>query len=372
MQTEKHICFTFAGDVSRDSRLSRFTSSLSALYRVTVIALSDAEVMSQPGVQLVNVPPAHPSLRRSLPLFWRRAAAMATDLAADMYIAADLYTLPASARAARRRAVPLVYDSRELYSSIAALQGRRTMQRFWALLERVYAKRAQLLLTVNESIADLLLQRGYDNVVVLRNLPDWRKPSRTQRLREVCGLPGHITILLSQGGLQQGRGAFTALEAVHALPDCALVFLGDGPLGPCIRARAAELDITHRVHVLPSVPARELAEWTASADIGLCLVEELGESYRLSLPNKLFEYLAAGLPIIASDLPEIAKVLRESRAGYLVRPSSSEDVATGLRRLTTDAAFRNACRDNANQASEKYTWALERDRLLQALDRLLT
>jgi glycosyltransferase involved in cell wall biosynthesis len=123
--------------------------------------------------------------------------------------------------------------------------------------------------------------------------------------------------------------------------------------------------------VLPSVPVRELPEWTASADIGLCLVEALGESYRLSLPNKLFEYLAAGLPVIASDLPEIARVLQDSRAGILVSPSSSEDVAAALRRLMTDSAFRNACRDNAWQASEHYAWANERHRLLDGLRVLL-
>ncbi len=370
MDARKHICFTFAGDVSRDSRLRRFTEALSPKYRISIIALSDAAPVLPVGIDLISIPRAHASLRRSLPSFWLNASRIAAGLRADAYFASDLYTLPAAARAAKSNGARLVYDSRELYTSIAALQGRAVTQRFWSLLERAYARRVDVVCTVNNSIAEILRTRGYGEVAVIRNLPDWQAMEKTSRLRDVLGISHGKIIVLSQGGLQRGRGAFVALSAVARVPDCVLVFLGDGPLAASVLHAAKTHGVADRVFVHPAVPSADLHEWTASADIGLCLIEPLGESYRLSLPNKLFEYLAAGLPVLGSDFPEIGAVLRSTRAGIAVDPTQQSPVTEALRNLASDHLLRAQCRDNALAASVEYSWEKEKEVLMDVVKQM--
>jgi glycosyltransferase involved in cell wall biosynthesis len=367
MDSRKHICFTFAGDIHRDSRLRRITEALSPIYRVSVIALSDAPPAQPAGVDLISIPRTNASLRRALPTFWLNASRVAAGIRADVYFASDLYTLPAAARAAKAVSARLVYDSRELYTSIAALQGRSVTQRFWSLLERVYARRADLLFTVNASIADLLRGRGYRNVSVLRNVTDWKTTEDENVFRTLLNIPEHVVVLLSQGGLQKGRGAIPMLHAVAKVPDCALVFLGDGPMGPEVLRHARENGIEERVFLLPAVPSVELPRYTASADVGVCLIEALGESYRLSLPNKLFEYLAAGLPVLASDGPEISAVLQETGAGISVNPADAQALEEALRRLVHDRQLRARYATNAKRAAEQYTWDAEKRILLDAV-----
>ncbi|MBN1447352.1 MAG: hypothetical protein JXA28_05425, partial [Bacteroidetes bacterium] len=133
MSDAPHICFTFVGDVTRDSRLRRFRQAAAEIGRVSLVSTSLT---------------SSASLRRELPRFWRSGREEARALHADLYLAADLYSLPIAAAAARHAGSPFIYDARELYRSIAALVGRPVMQHFWSLLEQRYTRRAHTVLTV--------------------------------------------------------------------------------------------------------------------------------------------------------------------------------------------------------------------------------
>lgn len=412
MHDAPHICFTFVGDVTRDSRLRRFRQAASEIADVSLVTLSvsasgeDEErraaagnARSSPGeaetrstasaahesppssrhfhlerfgrqLRFRSLAPA--TLRALLPRFWREGARAAAMLDADLYVAADLYALPAAAWAARRTGRPLIYDARELYRAVAALSHRPLMQRFWQLLERRYARGARAVLTVNESIAGIL--RGdFSPVHVVRNLPDWGQPAEegreepADRIRRALGISADRTVLLSQGGVQRGRGALVCIDALAELPECDLVFLGDGAMRDDVRLHAEVCDRSDRVHLLPAVPSDELPQWTASADIGLCVIENLGESYYLSLPNKLFEYIAAGVPVVGSDFPEIGRVLRESGAGIPVDPSDAASVARGVRRMLDEPGLLDELRAACAAAAREYRWDSERGAFTEIL-----
>ncbi|MBR9978625.1 MAG: glycosyltransferase family 4 protein, partial [Bacteroidetes bacterium] len=314
--------------------------------------------------------PMRGSLRSALPRFWRQAALAAREIDGDLFVASDLFSLPAAARAAKRARKPLLYDARELYCSVAALQGRRLMQRFWNWVEKRYARRAAVVLTVNDSIATIL-RETYSDVRVVRNVSDFPKPAPSRKIRDLLGIPENRRILLSQGGLQQGRGAFILVDILMELPDCHLVFLGDGALRGDIEAAARIAGVSERVCVLPSVPSGELPAWTASADLGMCLIEDLGRSYYLSLPNKLFEYIAAGVPVIGSDFPEIGPLLRETSSGIAVNPSEPELVLRAIRTLLNDDGRYERSRQACLEAATQYHWDVEREHYLHILDGLL-
>jgi len=120
-----------------------------------------------------------------------------------------------------------------------------------------------------------------------------------------------------------------------------------------------------RVFMPGWVPLEELPLYTASADVGLCLIENLGYSYYLSLPNKLFQYIMAGVPVLASDFPEIGRIVRETGVGLPVDPSDPEDVADKARRLLEDGGLRRRCSENARRAAEVYNWEVEKVKLYE-------
>ena len=430
MQDAPHICFTFVGDVTRDSRLRRFRQAASEIADVSLVTLSvsasradeerhdaadsarvPSDTPADPGSaaavsgsssshespasrgsspalepspssrhfhlerfgrQLRFRPLAPAVLRALLPRFWREGARAAAMLDADLYVAADLYALPAAAWAARRTGSPLLYDARELYRAVAALSHRPLMQRFWQLLERRYARGAHAVLTVNESIAEIL--RGdFPAVHVVRNLPDWKqapaelRETSADRIRSALGIASDRTVLLSQGGVQRGRGALVCIDALAALPECELVFLGDGPMRDDVRLHAEVCGRAEQVHLHPAVPSDVLPQWTSSADIGLCVIENLGESYYLSLPNKLFEYMAAGVPVVGSDFPEIGAVLRDSGAGIPVDPSDAASVARGVRRMLDEPGLLERMREGCRSAAKEYHWDSEREAFMDVL-----
>jgi glycosyltransferase involved in cell wall biosynthesis len=401
------ICFTFVGDATRDSRLRRHAVAAASQAEVFVLQLPVAaqggavpagdrsvqaesdpaetgstlqgmkdvvmqELWEEEGdgrIKLLQLP-LRGSLRSTLPRFWRHGFTVSREIACDLFVAADLYSLPAAARAARAARVPLGYDARELYCSVAALKDRRLMQRFWRWVEKRYACRARIVTTVNDSIAALLRER-HDDVRVVRNVPDFPLPMPSQRIRDHCGIPDYRRILLSQGGLQRGRGAFILIHLMEQLPECHLVFLGDGVLQGELEVAARFSGVAERVSFIPAVPSGELPSWTTSADLGMCLIEDFGQSYYLSLPNKLFEYLAAGIPVVGSDFPEIGPLLRETAAGIAVNPADTDMVLRAIRTLLNDDGRYERSRQACLEARATYHWDVEREFFLRILGDLL-
>jgi len=360
------IGIAVVGDVRRDSRCLRMARTLAEAYETTVYSLGDeAESFSDGQVRHIVLPRADASdLRASLRAFWKENPG-GRGGSADIWLAGDLYSLPLASRMARRQRAALLYDSRELYPYIAALSGRPISRFYWRWMERLHAGRASVIFAVNDSIAERL-RRRYPRipVEVLRNYPDWERPEKARDLRCLFGIPDSAVILLSQGGLQRGRGGEACLRALLRLDNCALVFLGSGAEEAGLRSLASELGVGERAHFHTAATAEELPSYTTAADIGLCIIENLGESYYLSLPNKLFEYAAAGLPVVASDFPEIRKVVLGEKLGLLVDPGDENALADALRHLVEDARARDHFRANAIRASARLNWSTEGARLL--------
>ena len=222
---------------------------------------------------------------------------------------------------------------------------------------------------MNHSIAEIL--RGTFRktpVFVVHNYPDAdnsTQPSGTadrQILRTRLNIPADRSVLISNGGIQAGRGAFIALDLVAALEDVHLVFLGSGPLEGELRFRAEADGLADRVHFLQML-STEVVKFTAGADIGLCLVENRSMSYYLSLPNKLFEYLHAGLPVVGSNFPEIRRVIEENKLGTALEPTDGKALLRAVEKLLHDKPYHAICAQNAREAARKYTWATEEENL---------
>ncbi|MFH1569450.1 MAG: glycosyltransferase family 4 protein [Gemmatimonadota bacterium] len=363
------------GDLRSDFRVYREAAALrSAGWEVSLVAGARRTDLPPQwdGFRLHLLPvPATTSLRRAYPRFWRWAHRQLSELPTDVIHAHDLDALWPAAAAARDLGVPLVYDSHELWVEQSSLVSRPLVRGFWSVLERRLIRRARRVVAVSPAIARQLEQRyGLAAVTVLRNVPPQRPRVASQRLRQALGLPAAEPLFLYQGGFLTDNGLPQQVAAMARVEGAHLVLLGDGPTEPALRAQVDAARLGSRVHFLPRVPFAELHEYTCSADVGLCLIRPAGRSFYWSLPNKLFEYLMAGLPVLGGDTPEIRAVLEATGAGLTVDAADPNAIARAFIALRDDAALRQRLGAAALAAAPDYCWEREAPVLLDLYARL--
>ena len=377
MPTSTDILFALTGDVRRNSRALKQLRVFGAMgLHTTVLTLGDGPTPPNlPNAHLIPValPPA-----RGPRHFWnvhQRFAQMAEQMAARVYHASDLYVLPALHRARQRRqpTAKLVYDARECYPHVASTVGRPWVSAVWKHVERRALRHADAVFTVSDSIADWMVTTyGIRRPQLLHNVPAYQSVPRTNALREQLGLPEGTPVILHQGQMRKYRGCTWLVEAMAQVPEAHLVFLGSGPLQPALLARTERLGLTARVHFIPPVPPHALLPVTASADIGVTLLEDVCQNHRYALPNKLFEYLMAGLPVVASALPECRRVVEAHGVGRVVDPVDTDQLAATFRTMLTDrTAWRHRVNQHVPTVFETFSWETASQRLTETYTTLL-
>jgi len=316
-------------------------------------------------------------------LGWNRGAAAAAP-AADVYHGHDLTALPAAAEAARAHHGLLVYDSHEYFVE----SGRNATRPRWAkaLLNRIERRAAAGLagvVTVNRTLAAVLAKRlRPPRLVVVHNCPPRWSPDvtvdgRPDHLRRAIGTGPSTKVVLYHGGFLLDRGLDKLAEALldPGLVHANLVFLGSGPGEPALRSLAADPRFRGRLHVLAAVSPTELPVWVASADVGVMPNQPRNANERLSTPNKLFESLAVGLPVVSSDFPERRRIIIDDPDGPLgavCDPTEPASIAAAIRSILdldpdTTAELRARC---LKAAHERWNWETESARLVALYDEL--
>jgi glycosyltransferase involved in cell wall biosynthesis len=308
-----------------------------------------------------------------------RAQRLATHVAApraDLVHAMAYMGIPIGLDLARRDGAPVLYDARDIYVDAANLARLpQPARRLFARIERGWARRATRVMTVNVPYAEVMAARfGVPLPLVVMNCAYRREPdaSRPRRFHERLGLDPQARVVLYQGGFSRDRGIEQLIEAIPTLPGAVLVLLGYGPLQAQLDARAAEPGLAGRLHVLPAVPPSELLDWVASADIVAMPIQPTTLNHRLTTPNKLFEAMAAGVPVIASDLPGMAGIVRATGCGVLVDPTDSGAIAAAARDLLElPPAARDAIGRRGLEAHlAEYNWETQAAILLAEYGRL--
>jgi glycosyltransferase involved in cell wall biosynthesis len=285
----------------------------------------------------------------------------------DVFHAQAFVLLPVIRAAAARTGGRFVYDVAD-YQTEAARVARLpwVLRELLRRRERRWARDAAGFLAVSEPVAEIVSRRfGVPRPPVLLNCPPaWRpdgpEPPRTERIRDALGLPAGRPVVLFQGafGIDRGLEELVAAAGEPALAaiDAAVVFLGFGRL----QAYLDDAARTHpgRVHVLPAVPPAELLEWVASADVSFVGQPPRTLNQRMNLPNKLFESLMAGVPVVVSRGNEQCRLTTEEGVGRCTDVESPAAIAADLSALLAmpeadRVALRRHCR---SVALARYSW----------------
>lgn len=328
------VAMAVHSDYLHDRRVrNEATALVQAGYDVTVLCAvdSDADAALFPpkfeseGVQVIT----HRLERRKGKLrfveMMRTFRKTLGTLSFEMVHAHDLDTLLPCYLAAKESGAKLVYDSHELYTESVHVGHRPFVRGIWKTLESRLIGRADAVITVCQGIADELQYR-YDlprKPAVVRNFsnpPLMDHPVVPEALASFRDRHAHL--MLYQGYIQRGRGLFKALQALKEAPDWGLVICGRGPLETDLRRSAAHLGVEERVLWLGNLELDALYGVTKTCDLGLCLIEPVSLSYFFALPNKLIEYVQAGIPVVGSDLPEIRRIIHEYKIGWVTESTS--------------------------------------------------
>lgn len=287
-------------------------------------------------------------------------------------------SLPALVRLRHRLGGRTIYDSRDVYMhSRSFAQAQQPWKWILTFLERRWARRVDRLLTVNQSYARLLARQfGIEPPAVVMNLPyRWSGRRRDPNLiREALALPSTTAIVLYQGGLMTDRGIEQAMDAILQLPDAVLCLLGFGPMRDELIDRTATAPYAGRVYVLDPVPPEALLEWTASADVSVMAIQPTSTNHAYTTPQKLFESIAVGVPVVASNLPGMAEIVEAVDAGALCDPTDPTSIAMAIRQvLDVTPEVRRARHDRILAAArERYNWEAEAPTLLAIYAELLS
>lgn len=372
MQSSKRICIAFLGNAHHDSRVTNLTNSLRADgFDVSVISFdwSNSEIDNRDGkIKVIGITGKE---RSSLLFYSGFAIKLIRELIranADIFFAEDFYTLPFVTLIAKIKGAKVYYNSRELYAFIGGLHSRPFLQAVIKRIEKFFITKVDLVMTTGEMDSGFIEKfYGIKNTLVIRNIPLFQKTSAPVDYRKMFGIPKEHLILLYQGIIIGGRGIPVIFDAMKKIPETSLVLLGGGEQKINYKNLAEEMGIASRVFFAGTIPQKELINYTAGADAGLSLIENISISYYHALPNKLFEYIMAGLPVLSSNLPQMKKIVEDFKVGEVVDIEQKEQIVDAIQRWIDNPGILNGYKKNTRAAAEILNWQEEYKRAFKKL-----
>ncbi len=277
----------------------------------------------------------------------------------DIYHSNDLDTLLANYIASRIRNKPLIYDSHEYFLGVPEIQNRPVSKTVWSAIERYVFPKLKTIITVNQSIAELYKKDYGKDLIIIRNLPN-KQIIIQSKTKEDLKIPLDKKIVILQGaGINVDRGAEELLEAIALTNDFLLYIIGTGDVIEKLKNRALNNDLKNKVHFIGRVPYVEMMQYTLNADVGVTLDKDTNINYRFSLPNKIFDYMKAGIPVLASNLKEVAKVINTYKVGLVIFDHRPQTILKGLEELTNNKNQQMKLGINGKKAIELLNWETE-------------
>jgi glycosyltransferase involved in cell wall biosynthesis len=277
----------------------------------------------------------------------------------------DLDTLPANFLASKIKRKKLVYDSHEYFTEVPELVTRPFTQNIWRKIEGLILPRISEMFTVSEPIATLFRDKYKVKVRLLRNMPRLAlTSSNKQFLGADFNLPNKKIILLQGAGINIDRGMEELIESMLFVENAVLVIAGSGDVIPLLKQQTINLNLQDKIIFFDKMPFEKLHGLTKLSYMGCSLDEATNINYELSLPNKLFDYIHAGVPILATNLVEVEKIIKKFNVGFIIKDISPKNIATSINSLLNDEVKREEYHQNCLKARLELNWENEEKELI--------
>jgi len=284
---------------------------------------------------------------------------------ANVLVSNDLDTLLPNFLVHKLKRIPIVFDSHEYFTQTPELVNRPKVQKVWKWIEKTIVPRVKDCITVNSSIAKLFEEEYHKQFKIVRNIPRQNKNFEIPD-RKNLGLPLDKKIVLLQGsGINVQRGAEEAVLAMQFIDNALLLIVGGGDVLPVLKKMVIELSLQNEVMFVPRQTPEKLAGYTANADIGLTIDKDTNINYRFSLPNKLFDYIYAGVPVLATPLVELKRIIEQYQIGTFIENHDPKHIAATIEAMLSDEKRMAFYKENTIKAAAELNWENEKQSLIE-------
>jgi glycosyltransferase involved in cell wall biosynthesis len=270
---------------------------------------------------------------------------------ADIYWSNDTDTLPANYLASKIRRKKLVFDAHEMFPEVPEVTNRKLVKGVWTKIEDRIFPHLKCSMTVCQSIADVYQQKYGITMRVVRNIPFAETQPVTQSPINAQGKK----VLLYQGAVNVGRGIEWIIDAMPYLPQFVFYVVGNGDILDELKTKVNQMQLSEQVIFTGQVPFDQLPAYTAAADIGINLLENRGLNYYYSLPNRIFDYMRAHVPVLTVNFPEIRRIVSHYNIGTIIDDFNPEFIAKTIQKM----AAQTKNEQGFEQANMDLTWEKE-------------
>ncbi len=271
----------------------------------------------------------------------------------------DLDTLPANYLVSKLKGLKLVYDSHEYFTEVPELVNRPKVQKIWQTIERWIFPKLKNIVTVSPQIANEYKAKYGINITVIRNLP-----IKLKEYYEVKDIKiQNSKLIIYQGWVNINRGLEPLIEAMQDIENAHLYIIGDGDIFDKIVQQILDLNLQDKITLLGKIPFEFLPHYTHQADLGVSLEENVGLNYKYALPNKLFDYINAGVPVLTSNLPEMEAIVTKYHVGETISTITPSAIAEKINQLLNDTEELARYSTNCIKAKEELCWENEEQKL---------
>ncbi|GAB4251859.1 MAG: glycosyltransferase [Vicingaceae bacterium] len=279
----------------------------------------------------------------------------------DLIWACDMDTLLPAFKISKIKNTELVYDAHEYFSECPELIDKPKIKKFWQKLEDKYIPKIKRIVTVSDGIKNIFEKKYAVKVNVIYNYPFFIEKSKIEALKK----PSNITkTIIYQGAVNVGRGLENLVKSMHKM-DAQLLIVGDGDIFESINMLIKKEGLDHKIKMMGKLPFEELLKYTVNAVVGVSLEEPMGLNYQLAMPNKLFDYIQARIPVLVSNLPEMKKIVEQFKVGEVLMEHNPDAIAQKLNFMLENAASYTA---NLETAAHKFCWENQKEIIKQTIE----